>query len=113
MILPLAQTNWASGSSLSWGSASQLLGSLASLMERYDQAERHFEDALAMNTRMGHQPGLLKTRVEYAAMLMRRARSGDRTRAAELARTAQAHAERLGLRRQAERAAGIVAAAAG
>ena len=114
MILPLAHTNWSMpGGTLSHGSVSQQLGSLASLMERYDQAERHFEDALAMNTRMGHQPGLVKTRVEYAAMLMRRAGPGDWPRAAELARTAEAHAESLGFRPWVERASGIIAAAAG
>ena len=53
-------------------------------MERWDDAERHFEDAMAMNAKMGARPGSLRSQHDHAAMLLRRDGPGDREKALEL-----------------------------
>ena len=47
-------------------------------MERWEEAAQHFEDALAMNARMGARPWLAHTQHEYAVMLLARDQPGDR-----------------------------------
>jgi eukaryotic-like serine/threonine-protein kinase len=66
------------------GSVSRYLGLLASTMSRRDDAARHFEDALAMNERMGLRPWLAHTQADYARMLLTEDRRGDRERAEKL-----------------------------
>jgi hypothetical protein len=111
MIRHLGQVNATVSGVALWGSISEQLGSLAALMDRFDAAERHFEDALAMNERMGDRPALVRTRVAYAAMRVQRGAPGDRERAAELARIAIAGAEPLGMKPSIERAQRILATA--
>jgi DNA-binding SARP family transcriptional activator len=77
------------------GSLSRDLGQLAALLERWDDAERHFEDALAMNAKAGALPWLAHTQADYARML--RARGGDDDRADELLSAAHATYEALGM----------------
>ena len=67
------------------------------MLERWDAAERHFEDALTMNTRMEAAPWIAHTQHQYAMMLLRRNRAGDRERALELLHTALAGAHGLGM----------------
>ncbi|MFN0093978.1 MAG: helix-turn-helix transcriptional regulator [Dehalococcoidia bacterium] len=99
LALPYAHFNADLGfPNFSFGSGARPLGMLAALMERYDDAERHFEDALAMETRMGHRPALAKTKAEYAAMLLERNGAGDRGRARELAALALSEAESMRMR---------------
>jgi DNA-binding winged helix-turn-helix (wHTH) protein/tetratricopeptide (TPR) repeat protein len=89
------------------GSVSLHLALLAEVMGRLDAATRHFEDALAMNTRIGGRPFLARTQYEYARMLVDRGRASDRRRAAALLDQALACAEELGMaeaRRNATRA---------
>jgi tetratricopeptide (TPR) repeat protein len=74
------------------GAVSRYLGLLAETLERWDEAEEHFEHALAMNERMGFQPWLARTQDDYARMLSRR---GDE-RAAELETAAHAIHQKLG-----------------
>lgn len=76
---------------------SRYLGALAAMLERWDDAERHFEDALAMNTRMEAPPWIAHTQHQYAGMLLRRNRSRDRERALELLHAAFATAHGLGM----------------
>ncbi len=80
-----------------YGALSRYLGALAAMLERWDDAERHFEDALAMNTRMEAPPWIAHTQHQYAGMLLRRDRSGDRERALELLHAAFATAHGLGM----------------
>src|SRR5439155_26173552 len=54
------------------GSASRYLGLLAATMQRWQDAERHFEDALGMNTHMGARPWVAHTEHDYACMLLAR-----------------------------------------
>ena len=51
------------------GSTDRLLGSLATVLERWDLAQRHFEAALAMDSRTGWRVWLAHTRYRYALML--------------------------------------------
>jgi tetratricopeptide (TPR) repeat protein len=105
MLLPYAGRNVVAGFGLACsGSASRHLGLLARTIGRLDAAADHFEDALSMNARMGARPWVANTQVEYARLLAARDGPGDRPRAAELATSALATAEELGMNELAERA---------
>jgi hypothetical protein len=69
----------------------------------WNEAERHFEDALAMNTRMEAWPWLAHTQYQYATMLLARDQSGDSEKARELLKAALATARELGMRALEER----------
>lgn len=79
------------------GSAARPLGLLATTLSRYDDAERHFEQAVATNTRIGSPLWVAHTRHDWAHMLLLRDRPGDAARALELLRQALATAETLEL----------------
>jgi hypothetical protein len=79
------------------GSVSRHLGLLAATMSRLDDAARHFEEALAMNRRMGLRPWLAYTQADYARMLLTRDHPGDRTRAGELRAAAAGTYRELGM----------------
>jgi predicted ATPase len=64
----------------SLGSTSSALGILAGVLGRYDDAERHFADAVDMNTRLGAEHLVARTRAQHAEMLVRR--DGGAARAA-------------------------------
>ena len=70
----IAGRNLLAGTSIAcFGAADSLLGSLCATCKRWDEAERHFRAALAMNERQGARPALAHTRHRYAAMLLARA----------------------------------------
>jgi DNA-binding SARP family transcriptional activator len=75
------------------GAVSRYLGQLAALLDRGDEAARHFEEAIAMNERMGARPWLAYTQQDYARLLAGR----DPERAAELLAEARATYRELGL----------------
>ena len=64
-----------------YGSADRYLGMTASVLGDWDRAERHFEAALALDTRLGARTWLAHTAYEYARMLLARGRPEDRSRA--------------------------------
>jgi len=80
-------------------------------MERFDDAQRHFEDALAMNERMGARPWLAHTQNDYARMLLARDGPGDRERAHDLLERALATYRELGMETYAARCAEVSARA--
>ena len=82
------------------GSRGYAAGPLASCLGRWEDAERHFEHALAVNERLGARPFLVRTRRAYAQMLLERNRPGDTERAHELIAAARAEAEQLGMARE-------------
>jgi class 3 adenylate cyclase len=86
-----------------YGSTHRLLGLLASTLEKYDDAERHFKYAIEMNTRMAAGRFLGWTYFQYADMLVRRDRPGDRGKALSLLPKALDTAERLGMKALLER----------
>jgi DNA-binding CsgD family transcriptional regulator len=81
----------------SFGSADRVLGMLMATMQRWDEAETHFETALAFDEKTGGRPWLAHTRHEYAAMLLERKRAGDAPRAAALLDAALATCRELGM----------------
>jgi len=72
------------------------LGGLSALLGRYDEAERHLERAVALETRTGSQAWLALTQLRYARMLAARGAPGDRARARERAAAALDAARRHG-----------------
>jgi eukaryotic-like serine/threonine-protein kinase len=64
-----------------YGPVSRYLGMLATTMSRWEDAERHYTDALKMSEDMGSPPFAARTRHDLAAMLLARDGEGDRARA--------------------------------
>jgi DNA-binding SARP family transcriptional activator len=79
------------------GSISRYLGLLATMTQSWEQAELHFEDALAANAGMGARPWLAHTANDYARMLHARSGGGDRDRVRELLDTALGTYRELGM----------------
>ena len=79
------------------GSAAHSLGILATLGGRFTDAERHFEQALAMNGRLGARTFAAYTRHAHAAALLVRGDPVARPRALALLADARATATEVGL----------------
>ncbi len=92
------------------GSAARVLGLLATALERFDDAERHFEEALARNLRIRSPVWVGHTQRDYASMLLRRDGPGDGERARTLLDQALATANELGLHAVARKAEALVRA---
>ena len=104
ILVPFAGRNVVvSTAAACFGALSRYLGGLATTLERWDDAERHFEHALAMNARMGALPWLAHTQEQYATMLLARHQSNDRDRAAALLDAALLTARELGMHELEER----------
>jgi len=99
-LRPVAKQAEAMGNIASQGSYGQYCGMLAACLGRWDDAERHFTDALAMNERLGARPSIVRTRRAWVSMLLDRNAPGDRERAAELIAAGRAEAEQLGMARE-------------
>jgi tetratricopeptide (TPR) repeat protein len=96
VLLPYEGCTMTIESVLCFGSVSRYLGSLATLLQRWDDAERHYQAALEHDRRLG--PPLWVWTVRYfATMLIARDRPGDGARALELAEKALEAAQQLGL----------------
>lgn len=90
-----------------YGAVGRYLGMLAGVMGRWTEAERHFDAAIALNTRQGARPWLAHTRYRFAEMLLARGRSEDHARAASLLAAALEDADAIGMRALAGRAAAL------
>jgi tetratricopeptide (TPR) repeat protein len=86
------------------GSVSRYLALLATGLERWDDASRHFEDALVANEHMGAWPWVAHTQEDYARMLLARGESGDAKQAERLLERALVTYRELGLKGPLERA---------
>ncbi|MEE8346459.1 MAG: AAA family ATPase, partial [Dehalococcoidia bacterium] len=104
LLLPYAGRNIVQGAIACYGSASHYLGLLAATMERWEDAARHFEDALEMNAKIGAKPFVAHTQQEYAGMLVGRDHPGDREKALALLTQALDTAGKLGMKALVERA---------
>jgi len=93
-VYVLEMTIGCSGSIAFWG------GLLAACLGRCDDAERHFDDALAMNERLGARPCVVRIRRAWASMLLERNAADDAARARELIAAGRAEAETLGMARE-------------
>jgi class 3 adenylate cyclase/tetratricopeptide (TPR) repeat protein len=98
LLSPWADRILSFGGSVSYGAAARGLGNLATMLKREDEAERHFEKALELETRMRAFGFLPRLQCDYARMLLSRDRGGDRERARELLDAALDTSQRLGLK---------------
>jgi DNA-binding CsgD family transcriptional regulator len=106
LLLPYAGRNIVLGAGIACcGSAGRYLGSLCTAMARWSDAQAHFEEALAMNERIGARVALAYTRHDYATMLLARGAAGDREPAAALLKASLESAREIGMRALEERAA--------
>jgi tetratricopeptide (TPR) repeat protein len=98
---------------LAIGAVSRHLGLLATALERWADAERHFAEAAALNARIGARPALWHARREHGEMLLARGEHGDAERARGLLEQALGAYSALGMEtyaaRASERLAGAVA----
>ena len=94
---PYSQLNPLASGEIAAGSVARYLGMLASTTGRWNDAARHFDDALEANERMGARPWLAHTQEDYAHMLIARNAHGDSERAHELLETALATYSELGM----------------
>jgi tetratricopeptide (TPR) repeat protein len=97
LLLPYAAFNAVDVGEGMRGSIARHLGLLAFTISRFDDAARHFDEALAMNARMGARPWLAHTQGDYARMLLARDGPGDRDRAQELLDAAATTYRKLGM----------------
>jgi tetratricopeptide (TPR) repeat protein len=79
------------------GPVSYYLGLLATTLERWADAERHFEQSIAISQRIGAPPWVAHARYAWADMLVRRDEPGDRERALALVGEALSAAEQMGM----------------
>ena len=77
LLAPYGNRNVVSVPDVAAGSVSRSLGVLAGATGRWDEATRHFEDALAMNARMDARPWVARTQHDHARMLLTRNAPGD------------------------------------
>jgi len=99
LVLPYADRCAIGGNSIAClGSVSRPLGLLATLLSRYEDAERHFERALEVNARIRARIWVAHTQHDYARMLVARDASGDRQKAAALAAQALTTAREVGMK---------------
>jgi DNA-binding CsgD family transcriptional regulator len=87
ILLPYADRNVTGNTAIvCFGSVSYFLGRLAALMTRWEDAARHFDQALTMNERMGLKPWIAHTLRAYAHLLVSRPNraAGELARAREM-----------------------------
>ncbi len=65
------------------GSVARACGMVAAATYRWDEAQRHFQAALAVHRRIGALPLLARTQLEWSGVLEQRGRKIDRRRAAD------------------------------
>ena len=104
LLLPYGDRVAVSFPEISTGSVARYLGLAASTMESWDDAERHFGDALQVNDQIGARPWLARTQEDYARMLLARARPEDHDSALQLLADARSCYGELGMDSWARRA---------
>jgi tetratricopeptide (TPR) repeat protein len=97
LLLPWEDRVAVSYADFSVGAVARYLGLLAAVMERWDDAERHFEAALEINEGIGARPWLAHAERDYAGMLRARDEPGDRERSRELLNAADTAYAELGM----------------
>jgi len=97
LLLPWAALNVSDYPEGIRGSAARYLGLLATTLGHFETAVEHYEEALAMNERLGLRPWLDRTQADFARMLRLRGGPGDAERAEALEATALATCAELGM----------------
>jgi DNA-binding SARP family transcriptional activator/tetratricopeptide (TPR) repeat protein len=98
---------WAGYTNVPLGPSSRVLGLLATAMGRWEEAARHFEDALELARRVGARPNHARTQKAYTEMLLARNEPGDPEKALELLDEVLATAEELGMKRLLDEASAL------
>jgi tetratricopeptide (TPR) repeat protein len=98
-LRPFARTFMSSGmSGYSWiGAGAYYLGLLAASLERWDEADAFFVEALDLVEPVGARPAAARVRYDRARLLLARGRAEDRARAEALLDDARREAEALGM----------------
>jgi DNA-binding NarL/FixJ family response regulator len=109
VLAPIAARN-ISEQTFAYGSGLHYLGLLATLLERWQEAEQHFADALAFNARIGARPFVARTQQAWATMFYRRSSIPDANRARSMAEAALTAANDLGMAALARQARDVLAA---
>jgi tetratricopeptide (TPR) repeat protein len=94
------------------GSVAHFLGTLATRLGRFDEAEACLTEALAVHERLGALPLRAYTQHAYAVLALTRLAPGDETLAARLIAEARAYAESHGMRRLARKLEALLSAPA-
>jgi class 3 adenylate cyclase len=89
---------------LTAGSTARSLGLMAATIHRWDDAVRHFEEAIDVDKRMRAFGWLPQTQCDYARMLLDRNAPGDRRKALELLGESISTSQELGLKGWLDRA---------
>jgi predicted ATPase/DNA-binding CsgD family transcriptional regulator len=98
LLAPYSGRNLLAGTSIAcFGAADAMLGALCATTQRWQDAQRHFEAALALDERQGARPALAHARYYYARMLLSRGGEGDRALALTLLDAAAHDAAALGM----------------
>ncbi len=96
-LSPYASRNAMLGNAYTYGSVAFALGRLSAVLGRLDDAEAHFEAALAANRRIRAAVWLGHTQCELANILLTRGEGREKGRANELIASARQTADALGL----------------
>lgn len=91
------------------GAVDRYLGQLSATLRHWDEAERHYDAALGLETGLRSPPLLARTRYWYGRMLLDRNRAGDAERARDLLTSVVETAELLGMTRLAALASLLLA----
>lgn len=98
LLLPYKERNILIGQALGYfDTVAHLLGKLATVLGRYDDAQVHFERAVQRNLRLSARPRLAHTQYSYARMLLTRKQPGDQEQAVTFLDQAFATAQELGM----------------
>jgi class 3 adenylate cyclase len=97
LVRPFEGTCLFFATATTYGCADRHLGNLAAMVERFDDATRHFEQALAFERRMGARTWLARAQIDYARMCLTRGAAGDTEHALQLLSESLATSQALGL----------------
>jgi predicted ATPase len=97
LLLPHAEQNAVSYTQQPFGPVALRLGMLATMLGRWDEAERHFETAIERCERLGARAIRARVFYEQARMLLARGAAGDQPRAASFLDDAAHLCEELGM----------------
>ncbi len=98
LLLPYKERNIVVGMAIGYlDTVAHLLGKLAMILGRYEEAQAHFEFALQRNIHMGARPRLAHAQYSYACMLLARNQPGDQESANILLDRALDTAQELGM----------------
>jgi hypothetical protein len=97
LLLPYGDRNAIALTQVPFGPVALRLGMLAAMLERWDEAEQHFETALERCELLGARAVRPRVLCEYARALVARSGEGDSERAAALVAEAERLSEDLGI----------------